>query len=476
MLSLATPAIRTTRRFVSLFAAFGAFTVGLIAQGNLVSYYQPVDFPQWDGIANNVTASNPKGYSLHPNTEPNLVCGWIRNDGPSGKTTGLQRTGELRIGKIDPLGTYRSYDYYLSFLKFNIEGLPQDVVQVRLILTGAPNQDPNKRVNFYVYPNMSAWDPNTITFANRPAYGNGIGLFQTPNPSGQVAIDITEFYRNWKNGTWTNYGVCLHNQSTTNYWGRFVSSRVPNDTASNAVSYTRPMLEITFKPTLRLQMPVPKAYQWKVTTPIGALDPMDAESDADYKAHQADKYYAIDIGHTHKTPASLVDQYPEGVSVPILAAATGVVVRNLDKNDIVPETNKPNLNGNLIVLKHTVPGIPGYFTTWYAHMAVKSPLNIGDSVNPGSPIGVMGNTGVGGQLHLHFAIKYHPTMETPVYPGTSYAGTAYLSNVSLEDDLLKVYQPEAIVDSNSVYKDGKTQAKDYSNRSYYWSLHVISNP
>jgi hypothetical protein len=56
--------------------------------------------------------------------------------------------------------------------------------------------------------------------------------------------------------------------------------------------------------------------------------------------------------------------------------------------------------------------------------------------------------------------------------------TPYLSNVSLEDDFLKVYQPEAVVGQYMINGSSttQTQAKDYSNRSYYWSLHVISSP
>ncbi|PLS04365.1 peptidase M23 [Neobacillus cucumis] len=82
-------------------------------------------------------------------------------------------------------------------------------------------------------------------------------------------------------------------------------------------------------------------------------------------------------------------------SVPILAAADGVVIRSYVSSTY----------GNCIFVSHSING--QVYTTVYAHMSSRM-VGSGAVVKKGQQIGVMGNTGASHGQHLHFELHKGP--------------------------------------------------------------------
>jgi hypothetical protein len=81
--------------------------------------------------------------------------------------------------------------------------------------------------------------------------------------------------------------------------------------------------------------------------------------------------------------------------------------------------------------------------TLYQHLKEKG-LPAGKKGNAGAIIGIMGNTGVGAQLHLHFEVRINGV---PVDP------EPYLKNIKKEvDDMTKEEVLKIIKESQTVYK------------------------
>lgn len=80
-----------------------------------------------------------------------------------------------------------------------------------------------------------------------------------------------------------------------------------------------------------------------------------------------------------------------GGTVPIVAAADGVVIRSYYSSTY----------GNAIFIAHSVGGQT--YTTVYAHMRSRS-VGSGQTVSKGQQIGIMGNTGQSYGQHLHFEL------------------------------------------------------------------------
>lgn len=80
-----------------------------------------------------------------------------------------------------------------------------------------------------------------------------------------------------------------------------------------------------------------------------------------------------------------------GGTVPIVAAASGVVIRSYYSSSY----------GNCIFIAHSING--QVYTTVYAHMRSRS-VGSGATVSKGQQIGIMGNTGHSYGQHLHFEL------------------------------------------------------------------------
>jgi murein DD-endopeptidase MepM/ murein hydrolase activator NlpD len=102
---------------------------------------------------------------------------------------------------------------------------------------------------------------------------------------------------------------------------------------------------------------------------------------------------------------------------PILAPAPGIVA--LVSHDSGPgRARGMGGYGNAVVLEHrfNVPGLPNPFWTGYMHLRNVPTLRVGDPVNTGTLLGLVGNT-TNGQFrgmgaHLHHELRVRP------YPGS----------------------------------------------------------
>jgi murein DD-endopeptidase MepM/ murein hydrolase activator NlpD len=84
---------------------------------------------------------------------------------------------------------------------------------------------------------------------------------------------------------------------------------------------------------------------------------------------------------------------------PVLAAAAGLVVE---------ATTAGGPYGIMAVLDHG-----DGFTTLYAHLSRLS-VEIGQQVEPGQPLGLIGSTGYSTGPHLHFELRQHGTLIDPL--------------------------------------------------------------
>ncbi|OHA84484.1 MAG: hypothetical protein A2481_04210 [Candidatus Yonathbacteria bacterium RIFOXYC2_FULL_47_9] len=160
-------------------------------------------------------------------------------------------------------------------------------------------------------------------------------------------------------------------------------------------------------------------------------------------AHQGNNYFAIDIAWNNS--GGVYGQY----NTPILAAAGGKVI------EVGGGNNNGDLNGFYVVIDHDSDGnINTGFTTRYLHLnqaaarANGTLLAVGNSVNQGDQIGIMGTTGktldgtpTSTGVHLHFGVRYNNSGPSTVPD---------LTKVLMEGLLLKSYQTECAVDANGI--------------------------
>lgn len=112
-----------------------------------------------------------------------------------------------------------------------------------------------------------------------------------------------------------------------------------------------------------------------------------------------------------------------GMEQPIYAAESGEVVSV--RSDYNQTDTSGGSYGNYIKLKHE-----NGFSTLYAHMKYGSvTLKVGDRVNKGDQIGIMGRTGHAIGNHLHYEVlinneKVNPVEYTYVYPGQTVSSDA----------------------------------------------------
>jgi hypothetical protein len=102
--------------------------------------------------------------------------------------------------------------------------------------------------------------------------------------------------------------------------------------------------------------------------------------------------------HAHANALHALDLSTPGTPAPnIVAAAPGEVVRvvvGAERNAVIPGGGF----GNLVVIDHGEG-----FTTLYAHLAQVS-VKQGQRVESGALLGTMGETGLAGNVHLHFSL------------------------------------------------------------------------
>ncbi|MCD4733615.1 DNRLRE domain-containing protein [bacterium] len=106
-------------------------------------------------------------------------------------------------------GTVAGYWYttYIEFTELNdfqYQGATVYSATLFLYVRAWSGDSSNQFVGAAVH---SYWDEDTITWNNRPGPISGSGTYHNyPAADGWMSVDITDWVRNWLDGTWTNNG------------------------------------------------------------------------------------------------------------------------------------------------------------------------------------------------------------------------------------------------------------------------------
>lgn len=132
-------------------------------------------------------------------------------------------------------------DYYHSYIEWDLTGTPGAALtnkcNLKLKVYSVGNNDPIA----YIRRVTSSWDEATLALANLPTdtttdqvlLGNPLAI----GVDNWLTTDITHFYKNWKAGTFSNYGIKLNTTYNTDAGGAYYSS-------DHATTAYRPYLEV----------------------------------------------------------------------------------------------------------------------------------------------------------------------------------------------------------------------------------------
>lgn len=115
--------------------------------------------------------------------------------------------------------------------------------------------------------------------------------------------------------------------------------------------------------------------------------------------------------------------------IPIYAIADGKVIAKISDMD------KSKGGGNIIMYRIDLGGIPTTITCM--HMASPTPLNVGDVVKLGDPIGIVGTTGSSTGIHLHIEFIPHVT-DTSIVEYTYSTGQAPMKDAGYKGNIKEV--------------------------------------
>ncbi len=313
-------------------------------------------------------------------------------------------------------------DTYRTYLNFDLEGLPTNVSTTTLWLTPYFDGAGATTTSLDIYRVTSSWSP-TMTWTTQPSLSY-VGQLGRPEYNIPWGINISSLYTNWKNGTYSNYGLMLNPDLTNNKFSVFRSSRYTTDEED------RPMLQFDFTPPVTIpdfKIPLPGDLSWLVTNETGGYRCLN---DGQTISHTNNNYFSIDFDDLNKDGSgnpqtTFTIGSTSTTSVPILAAADGKVVER-GTNENVP-------NGYYLVLDHdTDYDADTGFTTRYLHLAYPPEVAINDTVLQGDLLGYLGNTGSSTGSHLHFGLRYEND-------GTSSSNVQY---ATIESWLTKGIQTE----------------------------------
>jgi len=154
-------------------------------------------------------------------------------------TSGAPSAEELSIGGWA--------DFYYGFLEFNLNGSPSadKTVSATLYLYGhAPvgGSDPGLQINRIT----NSWTEAGVTLANNPGsvFYKNLGPFAI-GADVWNSVDITDLYKNWKNGIYPNYGIKLVPTNNLHSNGSIASS-------NNVDGTIRPKIVISYSPSSTL--------------------------------------------------------------------------------------------------------------------------------------------------------------------------------------------------------------------------------
>lgn len=116
-----------------------------------------------------------------------------------------------------------------------------------------------------MYRITKSWTEGGVTRSNNPAatYYKDFGSFAVSKTDTWNSVDITDLYKNWKNGAYPNYGIKLVPTNNNHSNGDIASS-------GNSDSSIRPKLVIVYQSSATTPTPTP--------TPIGTTAPSGSVS------------------------------------------------------------------------------------------------------------------------------------------------------------------------------------------------------
>jgi len=114
-------------------------------------------------------------------------------------------------------------DAYLSFIKFDLSGLPQNATQATMWLYSATQGDSSTPVSMNLYLLVSPWDEQVSEYSD-PLSGYYLGVAPAPPREAWYVLNISSLYNGWKNGTYANEGFLFWPTATNNKFNLFRSS------------------------------------------------------------------------------------------------------------------------------------------------------------------------------------------------------------------------------------------------------------
>jgi len=158
-------------------------------------------------------------------------------------------------------------------------------------------------------------------------------------------------------------------------------------------------------------------------------------------------------------------EFENPTGTPVHVAAAGKVVFAGSDWDVQVAARK-NFYGNVVVVKHTLEDVILPVYTLYGHLS-RVDVRIGQVVEAGEVIGLVGSSGVALGSHLHFEVRVgentygatrNPELWLAVEPGTGVLA------VSVQTEAAKIVSPR--VDMQYISGQGKPFVRDYRPEAY----------
>lgn len=133
-------------------------------------------------------------------------------------------------------------DHYYDYIEWDLTGTPTSAETTDAIVYFKASGIATNWANMQIRRVTSSWAEATLTRTNLPTdAGTTDQIDQTQPLSSETyyGTSILLFYENWKDGTWTNYGIVLKDLFNTNSQGTYYSS-------NQAGTSDDPYLEITY--------------------------------------------------------------------------------------------------------------------------------------------------------------------------------------------------------------------------------------
>lgn len=335
-------------------------------------------------------------------------------------------------------------DWYYSFIKFDLAGLPQHADYAYIYLMPFSPGGSSTPISFSACDVTTSWNLS-LTWNTQPSYGACWG-YPAPTVGSWTGFWIgypgyLDWYNQWQNGSFANNGVALLPNGNNNNFDMFRNSRYSDYISDPDADGKRPMLYLNFTQPAGMpnfKMPLPNAVYWLVTNEVGGYE-CTGQAPFPDSAHQGNNYFSIDFSYRNRDGNG--NTVYSG-NIPILAAAGGPYGSSASQAKVIDVGGSPNdSRGYYITLDHG-NGYQTRYLHFQAHAARKNGqlLSVGDFVSQGDQIGIMGETGNASGVHLHINFWQNGT-------GTS---SSNLSYAVMEGLLLKSYQTECSVDSNGI--------------------------